>query len=931
MVALSSVDSSAAPVADELIEKPEENNVNLLTKGVWLRSITGLLLIAILATATFFILHDVLSINQSSGAIVNISGRQRMLSQRGAFFAARLVASTDTAERASLRSDLEKVADLMLKSHDGLTHGSTAMGLPEHMSDAMRALYFDAPQQLDLQVRQYVGHIRQLLQDVDQGRADTGSAPLQAITTAASTRLLTTLNMAVVQYEKEATDEVQRAIRYEAIVYGVTLLSLLLEAALIYRPLVNRVKNTTQNLVRQQQFSDRVVNTSQALIIGLGSGGEVTLFNQHSERLSGYRQAEVMGKDFGATFLPPTSDPAEAQTLARLFSGQSDQRVETPLLTKDGRTLTIEWSNTQLIDPVSQQPLLLLATGVDITLRKQAEQELQMALDKTAALSSRLRQEVEHAAILQRAMLPSPDISLPGVQGLAHLTTSTEVGGDYYDYYAVDGHHSVFFIGDVSGHGVASGTLVSAAKMAVHQLANQGETDPAAMLEHLNEALLTSSHDSMFMTMLCFSLDSRSGRLRVANAGHSFPYFWMSGEQAWGMIEVEGVPLGRVAEPKYVPVTFDMVPGDRLFLYTDGLIEQENAASDPFGYERVEELLFHVAGQPLDAARDLVFTTLTQHTGSPDFGDDVTVMFLEHTERVSRGGAVPVKRLDKREIVQFDALTFLDMPELPDHVSRQHVVVTHDTGQIGGLLLPICQAGVRRVLPSEQLFLRELGWQELLQQHHRPAGDDLPQWISAPTLQHEWTLAHSDDKARTMQELGSLLGSLGNVPPEMHDILLLMADELIENSLYGAPLDPWQHKIYQKGQRRVVEPAEGIRVLLMTDGERLGMTVIDRWGTFTPATFLNRLALNANHDGIEAGVGGAGMYLMWRMSDYLQIRVKPQQEAQITLLWSLRDLPDPERDSGFQFLFHHELSELLPGADASTAAAASSGDLSQTT
>lgn len=930
MVALSSVDSPAAALAGEPTEKPAENNVSLLTKGVWLRSITGLLLIAILATATFLILHDVLSINKSAGAIVNISGRQRMLSQRGAFFAIKLAATSDAGERLALRDDLEKVANLMLKSHEGLTHGNAALGLPDKMSDSMRSIYFDSPHQLDQQVRQYVEDIRQLIKEIDQNPIGSNNPHLQAITTAASDRLLVTLNMAVVQYEKESEGEVQRAILYEKIVYGVTLLSLLLEAALIYRPLVNRVKAATENLVRQQQFSDRVVNTSQALIIGLGSGGEVTLFNQYSERLSGYRQADVMGKDFGATFLPPTSDPAEAQALAQLFSGQSDRRVETPLLTRDGRTLTIEWSNTQLTDPVSQQPMLLLATGVDITQRKQAERELQLALDKTAALSSRLQQEVEHAAILQRAMLPAPDISLPGVQGLAHLTTSTEVGGDYYDYYAVDGHHAVFFIGDVSGHGVASGTLVSAAKMAVHQLANQGETDPAAMLEHLNEALLTSSHDSMFMTMLCFSLDSRSGRLRVANAGHSFPYFWMSGEQAWGMIEVEGVPLGRVAEPKYVPVTFDMAPGDRLFLYTDGLIEQENAAREPFGYERVEDLLFHVAGQPLDAARDHVFSTLVQHTGSPAFGDDVTVMFLEHTERVSRGGAVPVKRLDNREIVQFDALTFLDMPELPDHVSRQHVVVTHDAGQIGALLLPICQAGVRRVLPSEQLFLRELGWQELLQQHHRPAGDDLPQWISAPTLQHAWTLAHSDDKARTMQELGALLDSLGSVPPEMHDILLLMADELIENSLYGAPLDPWQRKIYQKGQRRVVEPAEGIRVLLMTDGERLGMTVIDRWGTFTPATFLNRLALNANHDGIEAGVGGAGMYLMWRMSDYLQIRVKPQQETQITLLWSLRDVPDPERDSGFQFLFHHELSELLPGADASTTAPASTGDLGQT-
>ena len=211
--------------------------------------------------------------------------------------------------------------------------------------------------------------------------------------------------------------------------------------------------------------------------------------------------------------------------------------------------LTVEWSNAELRDPASGRTLLHLATGVDITQRKQAEQALQQALERTEALGSRLRQEVAHAAVLQRAMLPPPEIALPGLQGLARLTTSTEVGGDYYDHYAVDGRHAIFLIGDVSGHGVASGTLVSAAKMAVHQLASQGETDPAAMLEHLNEALLASSHDSMFMTLLCCSLDARTGRLRIANAGHAFPYYWLDAEQGWGMNIVECVPLGRVRGP----------------------------------------------------------------------------------------------------------------------------------------------------------------------------------------------------------------------------------------------------------------------------------------------------------------------------------------------------------------------------------------------
>lgn len=894
----------------------DADQAGLLSKGVWLRSLTGLLLIALLATATFLLLHHVLSISQSSGTIVNISGRQRMLSQRGAFFATRLVATPDAAARRTLREELDKVAALMLKSHEGLTRGSTELGLPAQMSETMRQLYFGEQDQLDQQVRKYLTHLRALI-DLSAQTAD-GSAigydneHLQAVTTMAAGPLLKTLNAAVVQYEQEGEAETQRAILYEKIVYGITLLSLLLEALLIYRPLVNRVRGTTEKLVRERQFSQQIIDTSQALIVGLDRDGRVDLINQYGQHLSGQTQAEVRGHDFLATFLPPAANAAEASARHALFREAAGHHTEMPLLTRDGRVLTIEWSNTLLTDPITLEPRMVLATGVDITQRKQAEQELQMALDQTAALGRRLQQEVEHAAVLQRALLPPPELDLPGLHGVARLTTSTEVGGDYYDYYAVDGHHAVFLIGDVSGHGVASGTLVSAAKMAVHQLSSRGETDPAAMLEYLNEALLSSSHDSMFMTMLCLSLDSRSGRLRVANAGHSFPYLWMSDEQGWGAIEVEGMPLGRVTAPRYQPVTLDMAPGDRLFLYTDGLIEQENAAGEALGYERLEELLYQIAPLTLAAGRDHLFEVLTEHAGGDRFSDDITLMLVEHTDRVERGSAAPLRRIDHREFLQLDADTFLDQPELPEHVSRQRVVVTHEAGQIGELLGPLCETGVRRVLPADQPFLRELGWQGLLQQHQRPAGDDIDQWLPAPTLAQQWQLARSDDKARTMTALAALLAE--RVPPETLDVLTLMADELIENSLYGAPLDPWQRKLYHKGQQREVAPEEGIRVVLRMDAERLGLSVIDRWGTFKPAVFLQRLALNAQQAGLVAGVGGAGLYLMWRMSDYLQIRVKPQQETQITLLWSLQAQPDPERDSGFQFLYHHELGERLPDA-----------------
>jgi len=112
-------------------------NIKSLLRGVWTRSLIGLILIAILSTTTFFIISSLLKLNEKSGTIVNISGRQRMLSQRGAFFALQVSTNTNKQEREIAITKLAAVADLMEKSHLGLTEGSDELGLPNAMSDAI--------------------------------------------------------------------------------------------------------------------------------------------------------------------------------------------------------------------------------------------------------------------------------------------------------------------------------------------------------------------------------------------------------------------------------------------------------------------------------------------------------------------------------------------------------------------------------------------------------------------------------------------------------------------------------------------------------------------------------------------------------------------------------------------------------------------------
>lgn len=242
-------------------------NIKALLRGVWMRSLIGLILIALLSTTTYFIISSLLKLNEKSGTIVNISGRQRMLSQRGALFALQVATNPDPEKRAAAAKTLTAVADLMERSHNGLINGSDELGLPDKRSPAMTAMYFEAPDALDEQVRQYIASIRSLLADAERGEANLANEHLQSILVQAPTRLLQTLNKAVLQYEQEASDELQTALRYEKIVYVVTLLTLLLEALLIYRPLVNRVKNTTNDFLRQLQETEALSSRLQEEVL----------------------------------------------------------------------------------------------------------------------------------------------------------------------------------------------------------------------------------------------------------------------------------------------------------------------------------------------------------------------------------------------------------------------------------------------------------------------------------------------------------------------------------------------------------------------------------------------------------------------------------------------------------------------------------------
>lgn len=529
-------------------------------------------------------------------------------------------------------------------------------------------------------------------------------------------------------------------------------------------------------------------------------------------------------------------------------------------------------------------------------------------------LSARLNDEVANAAALQKNLLRPPLIELPGVRGLSTMITSSEVGGDFYDYYMVDGRWVVILVGDVSGHGIAAGTIVCAAKAGVNFLESEKEKEPHKILSRLSNIIFNTAHQSLLMTMFAVCLDTRTGELRYANAGHQFAYLYRSMLSQLDSLELGGLPLGKNANTDYEQQVTEIDLGDRLFLYTDSIVEEENNAGECFGYERLEEVLVNHGESDIETLNSGLLNTLTTYLGRSVFHDDVTIFCVEHFEKTSDIGQTDSSAKPAPDVIEqvhiADAFYRANPATISPRIQRQELIFLAEQN-FSDLIPGLATQGVRRILLQDHPINQQLGWGVLLNQHQNKNTDDLSTFMRYPEQRREFHFTHSEDKIFIINEVDAWLQEQSIPNTDRLDAAIFLLDELIENGLCGAPRDGKGRPLYAKGTSRELAADELLRLDVSIQNGLLGISLTDSWGTLTPNVFLNRLSRHVQGMGLDSGVGGGGLYLIWRMSDYLQLRVFPNQQTQVCAFMDLNNPFDPEADKGFQFLYHSELYEAI--------------------
>lgn len=253
------------------------------------------------------------------------------------------------------------------------------------------------------------------------------------------------------------------------------------------------------------------------------------------------------------------------------------------------------------------------------------------SITKITAEKERISAELDVAKNIQAFMLPCIFPAFPDRHEFdiyANMTPAKEVGGDFYDFFLVDDDHLAIVMADVSGKGVPAALFMVITKTMLKNTAQTG-LSPKAILEIVNNQLCENNQVDMFVTVWLGIYQISTGHMLCANAGHEYPALMHKDGDYELIHDKHGFVLAGMENSRYSEYELQLVPGDKMFLYTDGVAEATNTDNQLYGTERMLATLNKVkdrsAGEQLEALK----ADIDSFAGETPQFDDITMLSFE--------------------------------------------------------------------------------------------------------------------------------------------------------------------------------------------------------------------------------------------------------------------------------------------------------------
>jgi len=256
--------------------------------------------------------------------------------------------------------------------------------------------------------------------------------------------------------------------------------------------------------------------------------------------------------------------------------------------------------------------------------------QIEILLLQTAE-KARIDQELEVARAIQETLVPTSEPVDKGTLKFAgYYQPAAQTGGDWWTWNQLGGDKYLLVIGDVTGHGVPSAMITAAAKAAcdVARHVHGDDVTVTRLLEIMNHAIYESAQRRFVMTCFASIVDTKLRTITYANAGHNFPYLFRNtdGKGDFGSLMIRGNRLGDDRTSKYEAKTTELLAGDVLIWYTDGIVECENEAGDEYGEKRFRASVRRASSLDAGEMRDAIVAEAKGFYGKAPRKDDITMI-----------------------------------------------------------------------------------------------------------------------------------------------------------------------------------------------------------------------------------------------------------------------------------------------------------------
>jgi serine phosphatase RsbU (regulator of sigma subunit) len=267
----------------------------------------------------------------------------------------------------------------------------------------------------------------------------------------------------------------------------------------------------------------------------------------------------------------------------------------------------------------------------EIRERKDVEEQLRKSEELLRQRTMSIEKDLKNAQVIQRALLPQEVPDYPNLSVDYRYLPLDAIGGDYFSFTVLSEGGMGVCIGDVESHGVSAALFTALVKFAANGACRRHGQRPAEFLRRLNRDL-TGSMASSFMTALYafFTYDDANAVMRVliSSAGQPYPILARK-DGSLSRIEMTGHLLGYIETAVYTETAITMERGDRIYFYTDGLIETKDSNESILGWDGLIDVVRLATKPGLPETLDRIMEGVTSFSGSAPFRDDVLIIGFE--------------------------------------------------------------------------------------------------------------------------------------------------------------------------------------------------------------------------------------------------------------------------------------------------------------